>query len=196
MMMIQCHQSRAGGLRHVAEFRGKNPDGAALRRPKIWHGGFADEAQVAFAEFRRGRLVIHQAAADDHDARIKSHHEIGDVPAHDTRLKIKDLQCQRVALLGAGAKRQDFFLDGRGGRGEFVSGMFFEHFGEQLRWAKNQEALLQHLYDHAEFERERILLNPTVSTATVATEGVATPVVSENDAYGLTNSKPVNHHGF
>jgi hypothetical protein len=71
-----------------------------------------------------------------------------------------------------------------------------QHFGEQLRWAKNQEALLQHLYDHAEFERERILLNPTVSTATVATEGVATPVVSENDAYGLTNSKPVNHHGF
>jgi hypothetical protein len=75
-------------------------------------------------------------------------------------------------------------------------GIMVEHFGEQLRWAKNQEALLQHLYDHAEFERDRLLLNPNITSATVGTDASPTPVFTEQDASTLTNAKPVNHHGF
>ena len=72
-----------------------------------------------------------------------------------------------------------------------------QHFGEQLRWAKSQEAVLQHLYDHAEFERERLLLNPSITMATIATDGSSpTPLVTEQDAHTLTSSKPVNHNGF
>ncbi len=91
---------------------GDNLHSAALLRPEIRHGGFADEAQVTLAKFRRGHLVIHQSAADDDDARVQSHGQIGDEQTHDARLKIKNLHGQQIAFLRAGVRSESAFCFG------------------------------------------------------------------------------------
>ncbi len=53
-----------------------------------------------------------------------AHHQVRHVQSHHARLKVKDLHGEGVALLRTAAERKDFFLDGRGGFGEFVVGIF------------------------------------------------------------------------
>jgi hypothetical protein len=86
--------------------------------------GFADDAEVALAEFGRGGLVIHQPAADDEDAGIQRHDEIGDVEAHDPGLEIEDFQRQRIAFLRPAAERQGLFLRRAAGGVQFMAGIF------------------------------------------------------------------------
>ena len=106
-----------------------------MRGPQVRHGGIADAFHVALAEFRSRGFQIHQAAADDDDAGVEGHGQIGDVDAHDAGLEIKNLQREGIALLGAGAEGENLFLDGRGGLREFMLGMFLQEHGEQMRQA-------------------------------------------------------------
>ena len=90
------------------------------------------------AKFRRRHFRIHQAAADDDDARVQRQREIGHVKTERTGLEIKNFLRQHVAFLCAGAERQCFFFRRGGGFRQFVAGIFQKFFFQQSRQSGNR----------------------------------------------------------